>query len=429
MLFDSECQNINTSQEFSPLADRSHYKSPFHGKNQNAETDKKTNHKAEERHDLSISSKNSTNSQKNFRTSLKSSKINDISNSNNINNNKHYERLNYSRGIYEENVLGKSKAKVNQSYLSDANNKTDEEGEELTSKRVADIIKKTQSILGRSASREFRSKSKDKPNAEVKSKINRVITSVLKTEKASAADLAADYSNCEIANESDANENYYNNYSDIERIIKPRGFDESRNFAYDKKSENKKRKKSVIKKSKSKLSKKNNDSNDIDNLQTFSNNNNNCNTNLIRCYDTASRVRSRKIKESTGKNASRISTLNRIINGSNRSFSINTYGNVKSKNNNEQKDKEKILKLKERNNDLKLSLKNARKKQEELEKKLKKIKFQEENFDCLEKNFIVLKKEFEKMQKNHNQSELIRKEQAKLIKSMKYEIELLKEGR
>lgn len=76
-----------------------------------------------------------------------------------------------------------------------------------------------------------------------------------------------------------------------------------------------------------------------------------------------------------------------------------------------------------------MSIRNERKKVEELEKKTKRIKFKEENFDKLEKNFISLQKEFEKLNKNYNQSEIIRKEQAKLIKAMKYEIDLLKEGR
>ena len=46
----------------------------------------------------------------------------------------------------------------------------------------------------------------------------------------------------------------------------------------------------------------------------------------------------------------------------------------------------------------------------------------------MEKNFLVLEKEYKKLSKKYDQSELIRKEQAKIIKSMQYEIELLKDG-
>lgn len=429
-LFESDCHNINTSQELSPLADRSHYKSPFKGKNSLDEVENHISVKSE-KHNLSVCSKNSKNSKKSQRNFLNASLKSDKNNSKMNNKIKKYEeKLNYSRGAYEDNILRRSRIannKPNKSVLSNRNSFNDnksenEDDEEFTSKRVADIIKKTENILGRSASREFKSKKNTKNGNNNKS--NRIIT-VLKTEKTFQAD------NCnELEQESDENQIEYNEHSDIERKIKPKGFNEYSDVIADANKSLKKRKKSgnkIKSKSKSKGKLKKN-SNYIDNLLTFTNNDNsNSNsTNLINNYDTASRVSSRKMKNIYGNNASRISTINRVVTGSNRSFSINTYGNVKTKSNIEQKDKEKILKLKERNNELKLALKSERKKQEDIEKRLKKIKFKEENFDCLEKNFIALRKEFEKMQKNYNQSELIRKEQAKLIKSMKYEIDILK---
>ena len=106
---------------------------------------------------------------------------------------------------------------------------------------------------------------------------------------------------------------------------------------------------------------------------------------------------------------------------SNKSFSI------KSKNKIIENDKEKILKIKDKNDLLKISLKEERKKVDDCQKKLKRNKFKEDNYDNLETNFINLQKDYNKLLKNYNQSELIRKEQSKLIQSMKYEIDLLKD--
>ena len=433
MLFDSDCQNINTSQEFSPLADRSHYKIPFAAsKIQNVQADKFTTSEKSERNNESMCSRNSKNSKTIFRTSL------------NITDNCKNNKLNYSKGVYKENLLRKSKIHVNnQSIISDLHNKSalEECEDEFTSKRVADIIKKTKSILGRSASHKFRSKSKEINKSNKKSSI----LTVLKSEKASAAaNLTQDYSDKESQNNEknyyDNNNNYNNHYdgfSDPERKIKPRGFETNSALAEIQKSKEKRKKSSVVKmksksKSKSKAALKKHiysadlDHNAGENFVTFTNSN----TNLTSYKDTPSRVGRRKINDTSG-----ILNYNKnkiLATGSNRSFTINSYGNKSKLYGNkitEQKDKEKILKLKERNNELKLNLKNERNKHQDLEKKLKKIKFKEENFDCIEKNFIALQKDFEKMQKNYSQSELIRKEQAKLIKSMKYEIELLKEGR
>jgi hypothetical protein len=87
------------------------------------------------------------------------------------------------------------------------------------------------------------------------------------------------------------------------------------------------------------------------------------------------------------------------------------------------------MKIKEKYVETKSNLNHERKKTVELEKKLKKIKFKEENFDHMETNFLLLEKEYKKLVKKYEQSELIRKEQGKIIKSMQYEIELLKEGK
>lgn len=430
MLFDSDgCRNIETSQELSPAAaDRSHYKSPaLAAKNNLTRVGVK---EKEEKINQSMCSKNSRKSE-NSKANLATSFISNSNSNTRKANNAYAGRLNYSRGVYEENVLLRSKVNSNnnQSILSDANNKSYEDGYEYTSKRVADIIKKTKSILGRSASREAGSKGKV---------IKNTVLTVLKNDKASVAD----YSNCasdpENENDSNYNKNYNNkynkDYSDNEIKIKPKGF--STDLITTNSKEKKRKIKSSPSKSKSKSKRKSKSKNhirnaesnlNIDSLLTFTNNYNNIESSKFISCEAASRVSGRKAKKSVAAANSSSNAFNRLNTGSNQSFSINTQGN-KSKIA-EQKDKEKILKLKERNNELKLALKSERKKNDELEKKMKKIKFKEENFDVLEKNFISLQKEFETMQKSYNQSELIRKEQAKLIKSMKYEIELLKEGR
>jgi len=498
MLLDSDCQNIDTSQEFSPLADRSHYKSAFTA--QNAMGGEEAEAKADkiglllsekaEKNIHSICSKNSKNkfsrsfynnnnnnndnTDNNFEKSRRSScnsgngyrEANKVSGAKIVNNN-------YSRAVYEENVLHKSNSNTyadkNHSILRSSglynNNKSAEEEpeNEYTSKRVADIFAKTKSILGRSASREFRSRSKskhlNKSSAEAVAKPNinnKNIIPVLKTGNTFAAVFPMENTD----QENESNEN--NDFSDPEMKIKSKGFEKaSSELSSAHKSTEKRKKSAAGAKSKSKSKSKSNSKGGegfkkkkkknlysaeddsfraSENLVTFTHND----MNVIGYYNTASRasISSRKVERSSAGKADRSAIFRsknskshnkRLPTGSNKSFSINTYGsksNINSSKLAEQNHKqEQILKLKERNNELKLALKSESKKHQEVEKKLKKIKFKEENFDCIEKNFIALQKEFEKIQKNYSQSELIRREQAKLIKSMKFEIELLKEGR
>lgn len=340
--------------------------------------------------------------------------------------------------------------------MTQANNRTkvyedkDVGQEENFSKRIADIIEKTKDILNNSCSGKKHNKhdlenSKTYTNEVIKEddniniNKNKVLNiSSTKNKEQVARNSIVTKLKCD--ENTNSNINQYD--SDYEKVIKPKAFNydyNKKNSAEnreDKENKSKSRKKKLIKKSKSK-SKPKIIKNEYENLLTFTNENN------LRTYSNALNTRIETTSHlSTGKkrnsNAINFSTnhnnitsslnTNRLITRNNRSFSNNNISHKSKGKFTNKNDKEKILQLKERNTELKINLKNERKKNEELIKKMSRTKFKEENFNLLENNFLLMQKEFEKLQKNFNQSELIRKEQAKLIKSMQVEIDLLKEN-
>ena len=359
LLSDSDCLNINTSQEYStdkitknPLAaDRSHYKSPY-----KALEKRLSRNNSDEKHKEKEKENNNNSNNHNNSNIEKKNKL-------------HSEKLNYSKSvIYEDNIFNRSKSKNKADNSLSEFNKS--ENEEFTSKRVANIIAKTKDILGRSSSTRDVKKIKTKNSENEKIKKNNIFT-VLKTDKnkSEKIDFDAESINNDIYNEHELENN---ELFDLGKI-------KSKAFS-NKKIKNVSKNNSVSKsKSKRKIKTTKNAKNKLypydtnsENCLTFTNNDTTKNySNNLHSYETTSRISSRKIKN-TFTNIINNTNSNRLLTGNNRSFSIHNYSN---KIKNIQTEKEKILKLKERNNELKLTLKNERKKVDDLEKKNKRIKF------------------------------------------------------
>lgn len=88
--------------------------------------------------------------------------------------------------------------------------------------------------------------------------------------------------------------------------------------------------------------------------------------------------------------------------------------------------KEKNTKFKEENISLKKSLIVEKKKNSELTKQVAKFQAREKEYETLNNNYKEFRSLYLKLEKNFEQSELIRIEQAKIIKSLKKELNTFK---